>query len=37
VPAEAVEHFERAGVKFRATKLRSIADLTAAEIERLGR
>jgi hypothetical protein len=37
VPAEAVEHFVRAGVKFQATKLRSISDLTPAEIERLGR
>jgi hypothetical protein len=37
VPAEAVEHFARAGVKFQATKLRSISDLTPAEMERLGR
>ena len=37
IPAEAVEHFARAGLKFEASKLRSICDLTPAEREGLGR
>lgn len=37
VPAEAVEHLARAGLKFTATKLRSISDLTPEEIKKLRR
>ena len=37
VPAEAVEHLARAGLRFTATRLRSIGDLTPAEITKLRR
>lgn len=35
IPAEAVEYFTMAGLKFTATKLRSIGDLTPEEIAKL--
>jgi len=37
VPAEAVEHLARAGLKFKTTRLRSISDLTPQEIDKLRR
>jgi hypothetical protein len=37
VPQEAVEHLARAGLKFTATRLRSISDLTPAEIRKVRR
>ena len=35
IPAEAVEYFTRAGLKFKATKLQSIGDLKPEEIAKL--
>jgi hypothetical protein len=37
VPAEAVEPLARAGLRFKATRLRSINDLTPTEIRKLRR
>ncbi|MCI0639145.1 MAG: hypothetical protein L0Y72_01550 [Gemmataceae bacterium] len=37
VPAEAVEHLARTGLKFTATKLRSVSELTPEEIKKLRR
>jgi hypothetical protein len=37
VPAEAVKHLANAGLRFTATRLRSISDLTHEEIERVRR
>lgn len=37
VPKEAVEHLARAGARFTARRLRSISDLTAAEIKKVRR
>ena len=37
VPAEAVEHLAGAGLKFTATRLRSMSDLTPDEIGKLRR
>jgi hypothetical protein len=37
VPAEAVDYFTRAGLRFTAKKVRSISDLSAEEIRRLRR
>src|SRR5438045_770102 len=37
VPAEAVDHLARAGMKFTSAKLRSITDLTPTEIRKLRR
>lgn len=37
LPAEAVPYFARAGVKFTATRLREISDLTPEEISKLRR
>ena len=35
IPAEAVDHFARSGIKFTAETLRSVSDLSAQEIQKL--
>lgn len=37
IPAEAVDYFRKAGIRFTAKKVRSISDLSADEIRRLRR